>query len=296
MNKTTIYHLLAIFVVLVWGTTYISAKVLLKEGLEAHEIYLLRFILAYVCMLFISSKKMFADSWHDEFRLMLLGLTGGTMYFVMQNLALEYTYANNVSFIVACSPLMATLITLAIYKDVKPNIALIGGSLVALLGVAMVIFNGQFVLKLNPVGDMLSLGAGLSWAIYSVIIKRLTERYDVLFITRKVFFYGLVTVIPVFIFWPWSTPVSVCYKADVVLNLLYLGIVASFFCFFAWSFVLQKLGVIRGSNYIYLGPICTMLASAFFLDETVTVISFIGSILILLGVFWAGKGTSSSNA
>ena len=296
MNKTTIYHLLAIFVVMVWGTTYISAKDLLKEGLEAHEIYVLRFILAYFCMLFLSSKKWFADSWQDEIKLMLLGLTGGTLYFVMQNLALEYTYANNVSFIVACSPLMATLITLAVGKDIKVNIALIGGSLLALLGVAMVIFNGQFVLKLNPIGDMLSLGAGLSWAIYSVIIKQLTNRYDVLFITRKVFFYGLVTVIPVFIFWPWSSSFTILLKADVALNLLYLGIMASFVCFFAWSFVLQKLGVIRGSNYIYLGPICTMLASAIFLDEPMTIISFIGSILILLGVFWAGKGTTSSNS
>ena len=57
MNKTTIYHFLAIIVVMVWGTTYISAKVLLREGLEAHEIYVLRFILAYLCMCFLSFKS-----------------------------------------------------------------------------------------------------------------------------------------------------------------------------------------------------------------------------------------------
>ena len=94
MNKTTIYHFLAIIVVMVWGTTYISAKVLLREGLEAHEIYVLRFILAYLCMCFLSFKKWIADSWKDELKLMLLGLTGGTMYFVMQNLALEHTYGS----------------------------------------------------------------------------------------------------------------------------------------------------------------------------------------------------------
>ena len=289
MNKTTIYHFLAIIVVMVWGTTYISAKVLLREGLEAHEIYVLRFILAYLCMCFLSFKKWIAGSWKDELKLMLLGLTGGTMYFVMQNLALEHTYANNVSFIVSTSPLMATLITLAVSRGVKASLALIFGSLLALVGVAMVIFNGQFVLRVSPLGDLLSLGAALSWAIYSVIIKQLSDRYDVLFITRKVFFYGLITAIPVFVFWPWSSPISVLYHTDVLLNLLYLSVVASFVCFFAWSVVLLKLGVIRGSNYIYLGPICTMLASAVFLDEPMTMISFIGSILILLGVFWAAR-------
>ena len=57
MNKTTIYHFLAIIVVMVWGTTYISAKVLLREGLEAHEIYVLRFILAYLVCAFVLSRN-----------------------------------------------------------------------------------------------------------------------------------------------------------------------------------------------------------------------------------------------
>ena len=66
------YHLMTLFTVIVWGTTYVSTKVLIEHGLSPAEIMMLRFILAYVCIWFLSPKKLFCRSWRDEGIMILL--------------------------------------------------------------------------------------------------------------------------------------------------------------------------------------------------------------------------------
>lgn len=282
-------HFLAAVVVLIWGCTFINSKLLLNHGMEAHEIYALRFLFAYVCILFISPRKLWSDSWQDELRMFVLGITGGTLYFITENEAVRIGYVNNVSFIVCTAPMVTTLLAIAFIKDVKATINLIVGTILATLGVGLVIFNGHFVLNLNPLGDMLALCACLCWAIYSILLKNVSEKYSAVFITRKVFFYGLVTVLPVFIFSPWHFSLNSFMRPVVWGNLLFLGFVASFVCFVLWSWVSKQLGALVASNYIYLNPISTVVFSAVFLGETMTPMAFIGSSMILFGVYLSNK-------
>ena len=282
-------HFLAAVVVLIWGCTFINSKVLLNHGMEAHEIYALRFLFAYVCILFISPRKLWAESWQDELRMFVLGITGGTLYFITENEAVRIGYVNNVSFIVCTAPMVTTLLALIFIKEVKATRNLVVGTILATLGVGFVIFNGHFVLNLNPLGDMLALCACLCWAIYSILLKNVSEKYSAVFITRKVFFYGLVTVLPVFIFSPWHFSLNSFMRPVVWGNLLFLGFVASFMCFVLWSWVSKQLGALVASNYIYLNPISTVVFSAIFLGETMTPMAFIGSSMILFGVYLSNK-------
>lgn len=282
-------HFLAAVVVLIWGCTFINSKVLLNHGMEAHEIYALRFLFAYVCILFISPRKLWSESWHDELRMFVLGITGGTLYFITENEAVKIGYVNNVSFIVCTAPMVTTLLALIFIKEVKATRNLVVGTILATLGVGFVIFNGHFVLNLNPLGDMLALCACLCWAIYSILLKNVSEKYSAVFITRKVFFYGLVTVLPVFIFSPWHFSLNSFMRPVVWGNLLFLGFVASFMCFVLWSWVSKQLGALVASNYIYLNPISTVVFSAIFLGETMTPMAFIGSSMILFGVYLSNK-------
>lgn len=282
-------HFLAAVVVLIWGCTFINSKVLLNHGMEAHEIYALRFLFAYVCILFISPRKLWSDSWQDELRMFVLGITGGTLYFITENEAVRIGYVNNVSFIVCTAPMVTTLLALIFIKEVKASRNLVVGTILATLGVGFVIFNGHFVLNLNPLGDMLALCACLCWAIYSILLKNVSEKYSAVFITRKVFFYGLVTVLPGFIFSPWHFSLNSFMRPVVWGNLLFLGFVASFMCFVLWSWVSKQLGALVASNYIYLNPISTVVFSAIFLGETMTLMAFIGSSMILFGVYLSNK-------
>lgn len=208
MKSTIKYHITAILVVLIWGCTFVNSKVLILHGMTPEEIFTVRFILAYICIWFFSPKKLFANSLRDEGRMILLGLTGGSLYFVTENTALGLTYVNNVSFIVCTAPLITTLLAVAIFPDVHATLKIISASVLALLGVALVIFNGHFVLHLSPAGDSLALCASICWAVYSLLLRGVSDRYGAVFITRKVFFYGLITMLPFFAIKAWTFPLS----------------------------------------------------------------------------------------
>ncbi|MDD6438536.1 MAG: DMT family transporter [Prevotella sp.] len=282
------YHIIAIIVVLIWGVTFVNSKVLLNHGLMAHEIFTLRFLLAYLCIWIISPRRLFARSWKDEGLMLLLGITGGSLYFVTENMAVKVGYCDNVSFIVCTAPLLTTLLALMFVRNVRATKGLVVGSLLAVCGVAMVVFNGHFVLKLNPLGDALAFSAALCWAVYSLLMRKVSH-YESVFITRKVFFYGLLTVLPVYIVRPWNFPAHGFAEPAVWGNLLFLGLVASFSCYALWTLVIKKIGAVRVSNYIYLNPVSTVVASALVLGESLTWLSGLGSLLILAGVWLAAK-------
>lgn len=288
-KKNYTYHIIAILVVGIWGLTFISTKVLIGHGLSPQEIFLLRFLIAYLGIWFISPHKLFADNWKDELWLLLGGVTGGSFYFLTENTALEITLATNVSFIVCTAPLLTTILSLLIYKKEKATAGLIGGSLLALTGVALVVYNGHFVLKISPLGDFLTLLAALSWAFYSLIMKKMSCHYRTTFITRKIFFYGVLTIFPAFLIHPWQFSLSGLLQPAIWMNLLFLGVLASLICFVVWNMVLKQLGTVRASNYIYLNPLFTLIGSAILLDEQLTVMSLMGAMLILGGVYWAGR-------
>lgn len=288
-KKGYTYHLIAVLVVGIWGLTFISTKVLIGNGLSPQEIFFLRFLIAYLGIWFISPRKLFADNWKDELWLLLGGVTGGSLYFFTENTALEITLATNVAFIVCTAPLLTTILSLMIYKKEKATRGLIGGSVLALIGVALVVYNGQFVLKISPLGDLLTLLAAFSWAFYSLIMKKMANRYRTTFITRKIFFYGVLTILPAFLFRPWQFSFSGLLQPSVLLNLLFLGVLASLICFVVWNMVLKQLGTVRASNYIYLNPLFTLVGSAAFLGERLTIMALIGAVFILGGVYLAGR-------
>lgn len=288
-KKNYIYHLVAICTVAVWGLTFISTKVLIVHGLSPQEIFLLRFLIAYVGIWFISPRRLFADCWKDELWLLLGGITGGSFYFLTENTALGITLATNVSFIVCSTPLLTALLSLWVDKEERATKSLLGGSLLALLGMGLVVYNGSFVLKISPLGDFLALLAALAWAFYSLIMRRMFSRYGTTFITRKIFFYGLVTILPAFWVHPWQFPLAGLLEPAVLLNVLFLGVLASLICFVVWNVVLKRLGTVRASNYIYLNPLFTLLGSAFLLDERLTVMALVGVACILGGMYYAGK-------
>ena len=295
MNATKsklIFHLIAIATVAIWGTTFVSTKILIQHGLTPSEIFFYRFVLAYICMWSISRKKLFANRIKDELLLFLAGLCGGTIYFLTENTALGITLASNVSLIVCTSPILTTFLSYLFKRKEPFTRHLLYGSFMALIGVGLVVFNGSFILKINPLGDFLSLTAALMWAFYCLSLKQLDSRYSTVFITRKVFFYGIMTTLPVFLFRPLHWDTSLMLQPVVWGNLLFLGIIASMLCFISWNACVKELGAVQSTNYIYIVPLVTLLTSAIIIDEKITVIALSGCFLILCGVYLAERKIS----
>ncbi|MDR2037113.1 MAG: DMT family transporter [Bacteroidales bacterium] len=283
------FHLIALLTVFIWGITFVSTKILLHAGLSPEDIFFYRFLLAYVGIWFFGKQPLFSENIKDELVFLLIGISGGSLYFLSENFALKITLASNVSLIVCTAPILTTILSRIFLKNEKMHRQMIWGSIMALLGVALVVFNGNFVLKVHPLGDFLSLLAAFLWAVYTILLKRLGDRYSTLFITRKVFFYGLLSITPVFIFKPLMSDISVLSRPVVWGNLLFLGFVASLICYFLWNMSLKRLGAVRTTNYIYLIPLVTMIVSLIILEEKITWIALSGAAFILAGVSLAGK-------
>lgn len=297
------FHLLALVIVAVWGITFVSTKKLIGAGMHPAAIFAIRFVMAYAGIwgLTLTEKKpvkIWSDSRKDEWIFVFLGITGGSFYFLTENTALAHTQATNVSFLVCVAPLLTALLTLA-YKrffhgrfadgleDIRVGLPLIFGTLLALAGMAMVIFDGTR-LQLSPKGDLLALGAALCWAFYSLFMSQMTEHYGAVFATRKVFFYGLLTILPFLGRTGDSFSPAVLGQPVVYLNLLFLGLVASLACFILWNLVMVKLGNVTSTNYVYLNPIFTLITAMVLLGERMTLISGVGCAAILAGVVIAG--------
>lgn len=287
-KENIVYHGIAILTVIIWGTTFVSTKILINYGLSPVEILLYRFLLAYFCMLAVSHNRLWARNLKDEFLMFLSGVCGGSLYFVAENTALGITLASNVSLLICTAPVITTILSAIFYKE-KMQKSVLYGSLVALAGVGLVVFNGSVLLKINPLGDLLTLLAAISWAFYCIILKRLSRHYPIFFITRKVFIYGILSLLVYFIVEPLYLNIEVLKLPVVYLNLLFLGCIASMLCYLMWNTAVRYLGASKTANYIYIVPLVTLVTSAIFLAESLTVIAVLGALCIIGGVYIAER-------
>lgn len=295
-HSTYRFHLAALFSVIVWGATFVSTKVLIAQGLTPAEIFLLRFSMAYLCILPLARGRLLASSWRDEALLAAAGICGGSIYFLTENMALEFAPASNVSLIVCTAPVWTALVMSLTDRSERMSRRQALGAAVAFAGMVLVVLNGRFVLHLSPRGDLLALAAAWLWVFYSMIVKRLADRYPALFITRKVFFYGLLTILPVFAFRPFAVTGEMLGRPAVWGNLLFLGLVASMLCYLLWNAAMHRLGAVRTTNYIYLNPLVTILTAALCIDERITPVALAGAALILFGMWRAERPEKSKSA
>ena len=292
-NTQLLYHLVAFITVAIWGTTFVSTKVLMLNGLSPAQIFTLRFIVAYVLMVIFNHRRLFAATWKDEAKMALLGITGGSLYFLSENESMNFTTTTNTSLIVCSCPLFATLLVRLVYKSSRINNIQLLGSLLAFLGMVIVVLNGQFVLHLSPVGDALAFTACMCWAVYSLLMKSVSGSYSAAFITRKVFFYGVLTILPYYLFVPGLPSMEVFTKPQVIGNLLFLGCLASMVCFLTWNWCIAKLGAVKATNWVYFNPITTMIFASWVLGEKITPYFLVGAVCILAGMYLADKKTKA---
>jgi drug/metabolite transporter (DMT)-like permease len=302
------YHLLALAVVAVWGVTFVSTKVLIGAGMHPVAIFFARFVLAYagiwIYILLSGESRKLWFGLKEEAVFLVLGISGGSFYFLTENTALAYTQATNTAFLVCSAPLFTAIFTL-VYKhfrkdrfaagleQIRLGWPLIGGTALALAGMALVVFDGAR-LELSAKGDLLAIGAALCWAVYSLFMGQTARRYGAVTATRKVFFYGLVSILPFLGVSGESLTGAVLGQTQVWTTLLFLGLVASLLCFIVWNLVLDKLGNVTATNYVYLNPVFTLLTAAAFLGERMTLPAGIGCAAILAGVIWAGSAHESN--
>ena len=276
-------HLIALATICVWGSTFIFSKTLL-DVFTPVQIMLLRFFVAYA-VLWCMYPKTEKTTARDNLGIFFMSLFADTVYFLCENNALRYTLASNVSILVASAPIWTAVLAHFFIKGSRLRRSTVYGSLIALMGVALVVFNGTVVLKFNPFGDMLSMAAAICWALYSVMITHYVHRFSSFFLMRRMTFFAILTTLPLaFFMGELNMPLYEFADPHKLFCIAFLGIFGSGISYVTWNIATRRLGIVKVNTYIYVNPFVTLVTGALFLHEPITLMSVIGALLIICGV------------
>ena len=288
-KKKIISLIFIVFTVLVWGSTYLATQVLLKS-LNPIEILVYRFGLALIVLYLIRPKILKYQGWKFELFCILAAISGISVYQYLENVALIYTSASNVSIITSCAAFFTAILSRIFLKDEEIKINFFIGFIISIVGIALLTFNGVINLELNPLGDFIALFSAILWGVYSIAVKKTSEKKcDVLLVTRRIMFYGVILLIPMTLF------TKTTFNFDALkdpINLIwigYLGILASAICFYTWNYAVENLGSVKTSLSTYAFPIVTLIVGILWFDETLTFMGGIGMILTLFGLYISSK-------
>jgi len=284
-NKNTVGHIVSFFTIIIWGTTFISTKFLLKDFTPI-EILFFRFILGFFTLSLVYPHKLHIKDRKQEWLFIGAGLCGVTLYFLFENIALMLSYASNVGVIVSIAPFFTAILAHLFLENEKMKPAFFLGFAASIAGIFLISFNGSTILKLNPMGDLLAVLAAAVWAVYSILTKKISAfHYNTIQTTRRIFFYGIVFMIPALFLFDFQLDLLRFTKPINLLNMLYLGFGASALCFVTWNWAVKILGAVKTSVYIYIIPVITVTISAIVLHERITWIAITGTALIMVGLF-----------
>ena len=302
------YWVVAAAVIFVWGVTFVNTRALLAD-FSALEILVARFALAWGAMWGwerIAARPESAPyrlGWCDEWLFAAMGFCGIFCYQFLENCAIYYTNASNVAILVSFGPVVTAGLARLFCRDAQPTICKLWvGSAIAIVGVALISFNNAIALEIRPLGDLMALGAMVSWGFYSILIDKVNEKgYQPGYAIRKAFGWSLLMMLPLCIWGATdsgycaldgSFSVTLDWEANAErfsdwknwMNLGFLGLLASAACFAMWNYACKGIGVVRASIGLYLTPIVGVVFATTFLDERLTMMSVAGGILIIFGV------------
>ena len=296
-NRRSAGHLAALFTIIIWGTTFISTKVLLTD-FKPVEILFFRFVMGFAALLLACPHRMKGLERRQELTFVLAGLSGICLYYLLENIALTYTMASNVGVIISVAPFFPAILSrLFLRSEGKLRVNFFIGFVVAMAGVALISFNGSRM-ELNPAGDVLAVLAAFVWACYSILTRKISSfGCPVILTTRRTFFYGILFMVPALFLFDFEMRLERFADVTHLLNILYLGLGASALCFVTWNFAVKVLGAVKTSVYIYMVPVITVVTSVTVLKEPVTWVSIVGTVLAVAGLFlseYNGKGSRNS--
>lgn len=284
-NNLTAGHLSAFITILIWGTTFISTKILLND-FSPIEILFFRFAMGFIALLIAHPHFLKVPNKKHELTFVCAGLCGVTLYYLLENVALTFTMASNVGVIISVAPFFTVFLTYLFLKDEPLRINFFIGFVGAMIGICLISYSGTSNFHLNPLGDLLATGAALVWAFYSVLTRKISSYgYNTIQSTRRIFFYGILFMIPALFLFKFEWGLERFVKPISLFNILFLGLGASAFCFVTWNFAVKILGAVKTSIYIYMVPVITVVTSVIVLHEPITWLAVLGTILTLAGLF-----------
>ena len=281
-----------------WGSSFVVVKEAMQEGLTPVAVATFRFLTAGVLFLIA---LLLAKNRRRNFKvlverrdlptLLVLALTGITFFFIIQYTGIQMASAS-IAAIVVCllSPILISVLSARIFKErlVKRQILGIGiaaaGTFIVIAGSSPSIQGSKDFLF----GTLILLLTPLLWATYSLLGKKLMEKYDAFLVVAYVNMIGGLCLLP------FSLAENSFYRIVSMnqyewLAILYLSFTCSLMGYYIWFYVLKKVGAAVTSTFLFVEPLITAMFAVTFVGEKLNLLIVAGGLLIFSGVYLVTK-------
>jgi EamA-like transporter family. len=291
-NNRVVSRLIAVVTIIIWSITFVSTKILLRY-FSPVDLLLIRVVLALLFSEIISFGIHPFMGWKTELWCLVTGFSGVGVYQLAENYALAFADASQVSVIVSIAPLLTVIIATFMGRIKRPSLSFLIGFVIAITGISLVSFKDG-VGESSIQGVLCALLSATCWAVYSFAFEKVSKLgVPDRTITKRMFFYSLLLLIPFSLADGVSIDFAAFKKAEVLLNLAFLAFIAQATAFLLWNRALKGLGPIEANIYIYLIPSITAIFSLFILSEPFTAASVFGTVLVLTGLCFSDSSISA---
>lgn len=289
-----VYYIGLFAATVIWASTFINLKVLLLQ-LPPNTIAFLRFFIASLALgLYLACVRQPAIRRQDWLRFAACGLTGVAMYNVLQNQGLRYAGPTDAAILAAMAPVFITILACLLLKE-KVSLTQVLGIVIAMAGSILVATNGSLaglaLGRLRLYGDFLVLVTGLAWAIYSILVKTLVERYPAATVLAYTTFAGTLFLLPLSL-----AELPVNFTAVTIsnwLNILYLGLFASATAFLFWNLALSRVAASTAASFIYLVPVLTAIMAAIYYRQLPSLPVATGGLIVIAGTYLSSRNNNN---
>ena len=270
-----------------WGASGVAIKEAYGQ-LSTIEITTLRFVLATPLLIVATFIWKGLGAFHIDLKdipyMILLATVGISLSFFMQVWSLDYTTATNFTLIFNLSTFVIIFLSVGMFGEKLTRNKIIGAA-VAFLGLALITTNGDLRISPHFIGDGIALAGTVFWALYTVLGKRMNEKYSALTVLNYVFLFASLELLPFYLLSPHVSPIA--FDTTTWIALGFLTICCSLVAFLVYNYGLEKLPASTVALFIYVMPLSGVLLASLVLGESLTIFTLVGALLIMYGIYKA---------
>ena len=287
-NKTLIGFLCGLSAASIWGGMYVVSKVVL-DVIPPFTLLTIRLLLGALVLsaiIFLRSKKEFT---REQFRSsFLVGFVGYGISLAFQFVGTKLSTASNGALVTSATPAFVLLFAPLLLNE-KPTLRHVVALIASTLGVIAVIYprTADFSSSLF-MGNLSLLAAALTWALYSVLVRKVSANVDLLSSGAVMLAAGLPSSV-LFSIFELRTQVVGEITIGIIGGLLFLGIISTALAMFLWNYAFAQLPAASASLTFFAQPVVGILLGWFFLREKITPLFLLGGALIGIGILISAK-------
>ena len=293
MKENTRAYIMLTLATLFWAGNFTVGKFAYTENIPPYSLAFLRWALVWVILIPFTFREILKKKNEIKDNLSLffiLGLTSIGIFSSFTYNALNHTQVINASLFNTAIPVSIILVCFLL-KIEKTNIFQISGLIVSVLGILAIItrldLNILLTLSFNK-GDIYMLVAIISWGIYSALLKRKTFSISLLSLIQVICTFGLIVLLPAFLF-ELTQEKIIEVNSNFFYILFFIAIFPSIGSYYCWAGAVSIIGANRAGIFLSLIPLFSTIFAIIFFNEKFLFFHFIGSILIILGLFLSNK-------